>query len=971
MVNRPGRSSSGRRLAPKRSRRDCASSASRPSSLDASFDATSSRDRACHGVSSISSGSGDDVSRSDKFARDPFVPVVRIHAPFAGAGVLVGIQCGMQDELVGIRRQHRSCHRAYLPLAAFQAALPDNLGARRIEVVVERGILLDRAAFDFEVDIVEAVSAAIIDDFQFRGVQRKIAVHQPVVVLGIEQRDVCARRTLGLAEIGQFGICIARFALRQKKRAALGMNVQPHRFRRRPGQRPVRSGHRKADLVAFREHVGDAVEFDAHPVAFSRFQFARFLAAVAVGEIEQAVRHARDLVVGGHVGEAYGDHGDFLFGGNFEIDARRAHDLEALVEPLALEHQRAAVFLPLVVGQVRTGRIRAPFAGEQAYRKRRLNRVPEGFGIQFGIDQPIARQVIGAFADSCAGPPVLGHPASGPLAVISGRRHAVLHPDAQHGLVFDAGVLALEPVIPPVQQFPEEIDRGAGNALVGILVAPRADEPLARNVQIAHQAENGVRISIRPAADRKDRALDGRIVLAHRTVRPVVEDYSAIKCPVFSVSGWADGYSNAVFRLMRNLDVPRKGLIGPWSHKYPHQGVPGPAINFLRELLNWWDHWLKGKDTGVEDEPMLRVWMQDSVPPTTYYSKRPGRWVAEDRWPSARIRERTYNLSRYRLVDPELDAEPFRHTVQSPLSVGLFAGKWCSYAAGPDLAHDQRQEDGGSLVFQSERLDEGFEIMGAPSVDLEISTEQEIAMVAVRLSDVAPDDKVTRVTYGLLNLTHRYGSEEPRKLEPGKRYRVRVELNGIAHMFPKGHKVRLSVSTSYWPLAWPPPKPVRLNVHTEGCSLFLPEREPRDADAELPDLGEPEGAPGADITLLDPEHHNWLVHRDLALDASELEVIDDRGRHRLDDIDLEIECSAVEKYSSLDDDFDSARAEVVWERSLKRGEWKIRTVTRTVLTASPEEFILYATLDAYEWSSSGEKRVFSNNWDERIPRELV
>ncbi|MGM0657829.1 MAG: CocE/NonD family hydrolase [Pseudomonadota bacterium] len=451
----------------------------------------------------------------------------------------------------------------------------------------------------------------------------------------------------------------------------------------------------------------------------------------------------------------------------------------------------------------------------------------------------------------------------------------------------------------------------------------------------------------------------------------VCEDYSAIQCPVFSVSGWADGYSNAVFRLMRNLKVPRKGLIGPWSHKYPHQGVPGPAINFLRELLNWWDHWLKGKDTGVMEEPMLRVWMQDSVPPTTYYAKRPGRWVAEDKWPSKQIRERIYNLSRYRLVDPELEAEPFQHTVQSPLSVGLFAGKWCSYAAGPDLAHDQRQEDGGSLVFQSERLTEGFEIMGAPCVDLEVSTEQEVAMVAVRISDVAPDDKVTRVTYGLLNLTHRYGSEEPRPLQPGKRYRVRIELNGIAHVFPKGHKVRLSVSTSYWPLAWPPPEPVRLNVYTEGCSLYLPQREPRDSDADLNDLGEPEGAPGANITPLDPEHHNWLVHRDLAVDASELEVIDDRGRHRFDDIDLEVECSAVEKYSSIGDDFESPRAEVVWERSLKRGQWKIRTVTRTVLTANPDEFILHATLDAYEHSSAGEKRVYSNDWHERIPRELV
>lgn len=60
-------------------------------------------------------------------------------------------------------------------------------------------------------------------------------------------------------------------------------------------------------------------------------------------------------------------------------------------------------------------------------------------------------------------------------------------------------------------------------------------------------------------------------------------------CPVFAVSGWADGYSNAVFRLLRLLDVPRKGLIGPWSHRYPHLGEPGPAIGFLQEVVRWFD----------------------------------------------------------------------------------------------------------------------------------------------------------------------------------------------------------------------------------------------------------------------------------------------------------------------------------------------------------------------------------------------
>ncbi len=89
----------------------------------------------------------------------------------------------------------------------------------------------------------------------------------------------------------------------------------------------------------------------------------------------------------------------------------------------------------------------------------------------------------------------------------------------------------------------------------------------------------------------------------------VCQDYAAITCPVYAISGWADGYSNAVFRLLANLRVPRKGLIGPWGHKYPHLGIPGPAIGFLQEALRWWDHWLKGIATGIMAEPMLRVWI--------------------------------------------------------------------------------------------------------------------------------------------------------------------------------------------------------------------------------------------------------------------------------------------------------------------------------------------------------------------------
>jgi predicted acyl esterase len=216
-----------------------------------------------------------------------------------------------------------------------------------------------------------------------------------------------------------------------------------------------------------------------------------------------------------------------------------------------------------------------------------------------------------------------------------------------------------------------------------------------------------------------------------------------------AVSGWADGYSDAVFRPLQHVQVPRLGLIGSWSHNYPHQGIPGPAIGFLQECLRWWDHWLKGEDTGIMREPMLRAWMQDSVPPTTFYHERPGRWVGEPSWPSSNVVTRDYAL----VWPSTLEMNPGKPvertlTIRSPLSVGLFAGKWCSYAATPDLPHDQREEDGEALVCTSQPIEETIEILGPAVVELVVGADRPVAMVAARLSDVAPDDKATRVTYG-------------------------------------------------------------------------------------------------------------------------------------------------------------------------------------------------------------------------------
>ncbi|MBS0013356.1 MAG: CocE/NonD family hydrolase, partial [Desulfobacterales bacterium] len=427
------------------------------------------------------------------------------------------------------------------------------------------------------------------------------------------------------------------------------------------------------------------------------------------------------------------------------------------------------------------------------------------------------------------------------------------------------------------------------------------------------------------------------------------------------------GYSNAVFRLLAGLKVPRKGLVGPWSHKYPHFGVPGPAIGFLQEALLWWDTWLKGENTGIMEEPMLRVWMQDSVAPSTRYKQRPGRWVAEEHWPSQHICADRYYLDPGRLLLADAPDTAGHLSIQSPLSVGLYAGKWCSYAAPPDLPHDQREEDGGCLVFETPPLEQSLEILGAPGLCLELSSNRPVAMIAARLSDVAPDDKATRITYGVLNLCHRNGHHNPEYLEPGRTYRVEFRLNHIAQQFPAGNRLRLSISTSYWPLAWPSPEPVRLTLVTGASCMDLPKRQPRSSDDHLRAFGQPEGAASPAVTYLQPKNLKWRVTRDLGENLSTLEVIKDEGVFRFDAIDWTVGSKTMEWYRFQDDDFDSVRGETLWQRSFQRGSWSVKTVTRTVLTSSVSHFLLYAELDGFQ----GDQRVFSRNWQYEIPRDHV
>src|SRR5437763_5677616 len=258
-------------------------------------------------------------------------------------------------------------------------------------------------------------------------------------------------------------------------------------------------------------------------------------------------------------------------------------------------------------------------------------------------------------------------------------------------------------------------------------------------------------------------------------------------------------------RSKRAPQGPDRSLVAP----YPHNGLPGPAIGFLQEALRWWDHWLKGIDTGIMDEPMFRVWMQDSVRPEPQYEIRPGRWIAERSWPSPRIECLRLTL------DPrgfllKSSATERRLEIHSPLSTGLASGNWCAFGTDDEMANDQRVDDGWSLVFDSEPLTELLEILGMPRLRLVFDGDRPVAQVIVRLNDVFPDGTSARVSYGVLNLCHRKSHEFPDPLVPGERSETIIRLNDTAHRFPAGHRLRIAIATSYWPLVWPAPEPVTL-----------------------------------------------------------------------------------------------------------------------------------------------------------------
>ena len=444
----------------------------------------------------------------------------------------------------------------------------------------------------------------------------------------------------------------------------------------------------------------------------------------------------------------------------------------------------------------------------------------------------------------------------------------------------------------------------------------------------------------------------------------ICEDYDAVEVPVLFFGGWADLFRDTPFRIAEAMGDRTRVLMGPWAHLFPHEAVPGPRADFVGEAVRFLDRHLRGRNGG--DEPRLRFYVQDGVPPSGAYEDRPGRWVEEPSWPSPNVADRAFWLNA-RALDGAPEAGE-NLTICSPQTYGQAAGDMCGFGIAGDLPLDGRIDAGGALLFRSAPLEEATDILRQPSLALTASADREWGFVAALLYDEAPDGAQSLISRGFCNLSHRRGGTDPTPVVPGEELDLTVPLHGAGCRVAAGHRLTLHVATAYWPVLWPAPAPVTLTIPPGRSRLVLPVRRPT-PDAPAPPEPEPREAPRP-VTTVREGSMERIVSLDAATGVVTNRVFLDGGAFgpvgdvRLDEIGTVLGHVSDRRYEIEADDPLSARATMHQTARFERDDWTARIETWGEMTATETEFRFRAWVRCWD----GDALFHEVEWSQDVPR---
>jgi putative CocE/NonD family hydrolase len=449
-------------------------------------------------------------------------------------------------------------------------------------------------------------------------------------------------------------------------------------------------------------------------------------------------------------------------------------------------------------------------------------------------------------------------------------------------------------------------------------------------------------------------------------------EYGAIDVPMLLIGGWMDSYVDPVFRMLERCTAPRRAFVGNWVHEYPDDGYPRPNVDWLHELLRFFDRHLKGIANGEDSEPQLTWFEREWAPPEPFPKAWPGRWRAARSYPPPGMGVRRWHLdSGPGSLHGQLAARsgpaaggsmrlPHRPTLGTRGSLSWGAG-----SAPNGLARDLRPDEARLPTFESEPLEADVHVLGRAVVSLALESDMPVATVVARLSDAAPDGTPIEVAAGVLNLTHRESHASPAALPVGERLVVRLQLRSAGYRFAAGHRIRLSIATGAWPILWPSPFPGSLVLHLGGDDAFLElpvvpasdEIEPTAFKTSPPQL--PEFGGGSDDPAV------WRITDDV-IDGS-VTVTTFEGGEAITGDGTRLYSS--EGHAMTARDADPARAEM-------RSEIRYRLEQDGVVVDSDADAVTSSTAESFQMDVTLRVRLdgepfFERTWSEAIPRDLV
>lgn len=409
--------------------------------------------------------------------------------------------------------------------------------------------------------------------------------------------------------------------------------------------------------------------------------------------------------------------------------------------------------------------------------------------------------------------------------------------------------------------------------------------------------------------------------------------HERMRAAVMLVSGWADGYHNISFRTieaLRRAGVPHRLLAGPWAHADPTTAMPGPRVDLVPEMAQWFDTWLRHDGEGHVDR--VDVFVREATAPEPDLDLHAGFWT------------------------DDTAAVPSGHALHGPRTLevrpdtGTAAWIDCAGHLPWGQSSDQRADDTRSLVWDLP-ADE-VTLVGHPVARLRLLVTAPEASLSVKLCDVFPDGTSVLVTRGTLDLRFRRGVHgPPEPLVPGDTYDVEVPLDACAYRFAPGHTLRLSVAGADWPTTVAPPAPVTVTVEDGELTLPVSDAAPHD----------PGFAPGDETSAEDPAGIDWTVTDDVLRRTTTCAV-----RHGTD-YATPYDGHAWEQYAgevSVDRRTFVQRASAECAFRLTWPDADVRVSSTMQLVLDAETVSVAIDVEAHD----GEEQVARRTWSERFPR---